>query len=251
MQPYAQVLSTISSGALARLTDVPGQFATSLQATPSVTVMVVNLFFKEEGLVPNGFGYLIPRSIGFDQNPECALGVVFDSDSTYGQDTVPGTKLTVMLGGHWWDTFDTYPSAEEGEEMARRVLKRHLNITCSPVAVNASLQKDCIPQYTVGHAKRMQEADAELHRAFGGRLGVTGNSYNGVGLNDCIKNAANLVTQVIGDGSKGKRPLGSLNRISGLEAFKNDGRWVDVVSADLQNGGQFAEEGEQSKPPRP
>ncbi|RDW85082.1 hypothetical protein BP6252_02672 [Coleophoma cylindrospora] len=233
IKPYAQVISTISSRALAGLTDVPGQFATSLQAVPSVTVMVVNLFYKQEGLAPNGFGYLIPRSIGFDKNPECALGVVFDSDSTQGQDTVSGTKLTVMLGGHWWDSFDTYPTTEEGEKMARRVLERHLNITESPLAVDVSLHKDCIPQYTVGHSQRMQRANTDLHRAFGGRLAVTGNSYNGVGLNDCVRNAAGLASQMVLLDARletkpsatpipTSRPLGGLKRVTGLENSGSD-----------------------------
>ncbi|RDW78076.1 hypothetical protein BP5796_05928 [Coleophoma crateriformis] len=246
IKPYAHVISTISSQALAGLTDVPGQFAkslqTSLQAIPSVTVMVVNLFYKQEGLAPNGFGYLIPRSINFDQNPECALGVVFDSDSTQGQDTVSGTKLTVMLGGHWWDSFDTYPTTEEGEKMARRVLERHLHITESPLAVNVSLHKDCIPQYTVGHTQRMQKANTDLHRAFGGRLAVTGNSYNGVGLNDCVRNAAQLVGQMLFFDAKPeampnakpnatRRPLGNLKRISGLE-FKGSDYWMVLERED-------------------
>ena len=159
--------------------------------------MVVNLFYEESDLLPErGFGYLIPRSIPFEQNPECALGVVFDSDATIGQDTVPGTKVTVMLGGHWWDGLSSYPDEEEGAAMARSILSRHLNITGQPSRVNVALQRDCIPQYTVGHEARMKKAHAELMSEYKGRLQVAGNSYTGVGLNDCVRAARDVVMQV-------------------------------------------------------
>ena len=49
----------------------------------TVDVMVVNLYYAEEHLpIPRGFGYLIPRSVPADQNPERALGVIFASETT-------------------------------------------------------------------------------------------------------------------------------------------------------------------------
>lgn len=181
--------------------------------------MVVNLYYRDEDLLPErGFGYLIPRSIPFEQNPEFALGVVFDSDATVGQDTVPGTKLTVMLGGHWWDNFETYPDEEEGVSMAKSVLKRHLKIDQEPEMVHASLQKDCIPQYTVGHEQRLKQAHYELLSGYKGRLAVAGNSYTGVGVNDCIK-AAKIVASDVARG----------NDITGLERFTEPKLWETLM----------------------
>lgn len=191
----------------------------SLAGIEAVTVMVVNLYYCDEDLLPErGFGYLIPRSIPFEQNPEFALGVVFDSDATVGQDTVPGTKVTVMLGGHWWDGFESYPSEEEGAFMAKSVLKRHLKIDQEPEMVHASLQKDCIPQYTVGHEQRLKEAHYELLSAYKGRLVVAGNSYTGVGVNDCIK-AAKVVASDVARG----------NDITGLERFTEPKWWENLA----------------------
>ncbi|KAH7364638.1 protoporphyrinogen oxidase-like protein [Rhexocercosporidium sp. MPI-PUGE-AT-0058] len=189
---YTKAISTISSRNLSTLT--ASNALPSLAITPSVTVMVVNLYFKDPHVLPErGFGYLIPRSIPFTQNPECALGVVFDSHAVQGQDTASGTKVTVMLGGHWWDAFDTYPDEEEGINMARSVLHRHLKITDTPAATRVSLQRNCIPQYTVGHESRMQTAHMDLMREFKGKLAVAGNSYTGVGLNDCVRAARDVV----------------------------------------------------------
>jgi len=188
---YTKAISTISSRVLSTLTS---NALPTLAETHSVTVMVVNLYFKDPHILPErGFGYLIPRSIPFAQNPERALGVVFDSDAVKGQDTASGTKVTVMLGGHWWDAFDAYPDEEEGVNMARAVLHRHLKISDKPAATRVSIQRNCIPQYTVGHESRMQAAHVDLMREFKGKLAVAGNSYTGVGLNDCVRAARDVV----------------------------------------------------------
>ena len=179
--------------------------------------MVVNLYYPNPNLLPfHGFGYLIPHSVPFAQNSERALGVVFDSDATIGQDEIAGTKLTVMLGGHWWDNWDTYPDEGEGEYMAKAIVARHLNILEEPQAVRVSLQRECIPQYTVGHAERMGETSASLLRTFDGQLRVAGNSFAGVGLNDCIRAAKDVVAEL----QAGLKSTGLGNQVPGLETWK-------------------------------
>lgn len=182
---------------------------------------MINLYFSRASVLPvSGFGYLLPRALPFAQNPEFALGCVFDSDAIGGQDSLssPGAKVTVMLGGHWWDGWTAFPSAEEGVAMARTVLARHLGVVEEPAASNVSVQKECIPQYTVGHYERMGKAHGELKEAFGGRLRVVGNSYTGVGVNDCIRAARDL--------AKGFADERSWDVRTGLEAFKEEEKWV-------------------------
>ena len=186
-----------------------------LRKTESVTVMVVNLFYSTPSLLPvQGFGYLLPRSLPFEQNPELALGVIFDSDATIGQDAVAGTKVTVMFGGHWWDGWDEYPDEEQGAKMARDILKRHLGIEEEPEAVRVNLQRNCIPQYSVGHDDRMGNVSRALERAFSGKLRLAGNSYTGVGLNDCVRAARDVVLGLVEGTSK-----------TGLESFVGGKQW--------------------------
>ena len=169
--------------------------------------MTVNLYYPPSASppisIPEGFGYLIPQSVPFEQNPERALGVIFDSSAIKGQDTVGGTKLTVMMGGHWWDGWANYPDEEEGLEMAKSVVARHLNITASPAAHYVNLSKDCIPQYTLGYESRLRDFAAGIEKEFKGRLRVVGNQFNGVGVNDCITGAWNLARGMRGEGWKG------------------------------------------------
>ncbi|KZF22390.1 Protoporphyrinogen oxidase [Xylona heveae TC161] len=183
---HAFAISTLPAQTLAKLAPE----LDSLNDVHSVTVMIVSLFFNNPNVLPaNGFGYLIPQSIPLEQNPERALGVVFDSDAAPGVDTAKGTKVTVMLGGHWWDDFSSYPDEEEGMRMARTVLARHLGIVDEPIANNVRLLKNCLPQYTVGHQARLGRTHRDLQTSFRGRLRVAGNSYGGVGINDCIRSA--------------------------------------------------------------
>lgn len=151
--------------------------------------MVVNLYYNEPELIPvRGFGYLIPRSIPFTQNPERALGVIFGSDSSVGQDTAPGTKLTVMMGGHWWDGWQEsdYPDHETAVKMARSLLERHLQIEATPTVARSRLQRNAIPQYTVGHKDRMHDLSQAVREDFSRRLTLAGSWYAGVGVTDCV-----------------------------------------------------------------
>lgn len=215
---FSHVISTIPGTKLSTLLDVP-----PLSLTPSVTVMVVNFFFSNPGILPvRGFGYLIPRSVPFEENPELALGVIFDSDAVKSQDTVPGTKVTVMLGGHWWDGWDSYPDEEQGANMAKAVLKRHLGVNEEPGRTLVSLQKHCIPQYTVGHEDRMADA-SQMLRKYEGKLRVAGSSYTGVGVNDCIRAAWDAVGGLVEGTAK-----------TGLETFEGGRNWVWLSPSDLK-----------------
>ncbi|TVY20559.1 Protoporphyrinogen oxidase, partial [Lachnellula arida] len=235
--PYDRVISTISGRTLSTLSSTESRSTEaaigatkttnlpSLASIEAVTVMVVNLFYANPSLLPTqGFGYLIPRSIPLEQNPEMALGVIFDSDAAVGLDSMAGTKLTVILGGHWWDGIEHYPSEEEGIDMARAVIKRHLKVEDEPVLSRAGLQRDCIPQYTVGHEARMKKAHRELLNAFGGSLAVAGNSYTGVGLNDCVRAARDVVMDVKAE-----------KYFTGLESLITPVAWVEVSKDGIFN----------------
>ena len=214
---YSSAVCTIPGTALSKLTKVN---LPTLASIHSVSVMVINLYYTNPNLLPvHGFGYLIPRSVPRVQNPEYALGVVFDSDIVEGQDTAAGTRITVMMGGHWWDDWPVYPDEEEAAHMAKEVLRRHLKIEDEPAYVMASFQRECIPQYTVGHHQRMQTAHRALQDEFKGHLKVAGSSYTGVGINDCVRAAAEM-RRILGE-SKSRHE-------TGLESFLDHPRWTEV-----------------------
>jgi oxygen-dependent protoporphyrinogen oxidase len=112
-----------------------------------------------------------------------------------------GTKVTVMLGGHWWDGWPVFPDEEEGVAMARAVLERHLGIKEAPEAWQVNLQKDCIPQYTVGHETRLKKAHNNIWQEYKGRLRVAGNWMSGVGVNDCLRSSYEVAKNLSKDGT--------------------------------------------------
>ncbi|KAK6070659.1 protoporphyrinogen oxidase [Seiridium cupressi] len=180
--------------------------------SPAVTVMVVTLCYATLHLNHpyQGFGYLIPQSVPLHWNPEKALGIIFDSDAMPGQDIgTTGTKITVVIGGHWWNANDDrqLPNEEQGTLMARTLLKRHLGVTQVPIVSIATLRAHAIPQYTVGHSERMRDLHRSLRAGFDGRLRVAGCSYRGIGVHDCIFSAKSVVESLGADG------------LTGLESF--------------------------------
>ncbi|KAF2862293.1 Protoporphyrinogen oxidase [Piedraia hortae CBS 480.64] len=238
-QLYGHVISSLSPANL-NLVDRPSpEWRPLIAPIPSVTVMTVNLYFRSPNLHPPGFGYLIPTGVPVENNPENALGVVFDSAYSPSPDDVlledpgqtkevqpaktknfvwynprrpgfqddqsqPGTKVTVMLGGHLWDKLSAYPDEKDGLDLARRVLKRQLGITEEPEAYMVNLQKDCIPQYTVGHEKRLRDAHDNVWREYDNSLRVAGNWIKGVGVNDCLRTAWDVASSL----ARGKEGTG-------------------------------------------
>lgn len=182
---------------------LPQNSITSLSTLDyAVSVMVVNLYYSQPNLVPvRGFGYLIPQSIPPEQNPEGALGVIFSSETSVHQDTAPGTKLTVMLGGHLWDHMKEsgYPDHDQGVAMARSLLERHLGIKEAPTLARSRLQRNGIPQYTVGHMGRLKAISQYVQHDFDHRLTLAGNWYGGVSIPNCIEQAYLAASVGIGD----------------------------------------------------
>lgn len=213
---YDKVISTLFAGALSPLIK-PG-LAPTLEEIKAVTIQLVNLWYPTPGLNHpfHGFGYLIPQSVPWEQNPECALGVMFDSDREAGfdpqlipdtgdgeltSDTVPGSKFTVMLGGHLLEGQEP-PTGQEAIDMAKSVLERHLGIPKEESAHAVGSTKtcrNCIPQHFVGHRQRMAELDLELQRTFHGKLAVIGGSYQLPGVLPSLRAAWDIAAQLSPD----------------------------------------------------
>lgn len=217
-----------------------------LTYNPSVTVAVVNMVYSgaQEKLSVPGFGYLVPRSENSAQNHNGLLGVVFDSCAIPGQDTGDSQgqtlKLTAMIGGHMFDTVaqlpltstpgDSVANASEADKKqlesffaktATDTVKKHLKIDAEADLVKVHIQKECIPQYLVGHLERMQTLDQEFRKDYDGLLAVTGAGYLGVSVNDCIKNAREVAEAMVSkleEEDDGEASLvGRQDAVTGLE----------------------------------
>lgn len=205
---HDKVISSLYSGSLARLTG--DSLPTLRNSSTAVTIQIVNLWYPDLNLNAGypGFGYLIPQSVPAENNPHAALGVIFDSDreaaaNSPERQSAPGTKLTVMLGGHYWDYLDadSWPDAKEATAMAMDTVHRQLGIPpTQPVFTSTKICRDCIPQHLVGHRERMAKAHTELYDAFRGTLAVVGSSYTPPGVLPSLKAGRDVALQVSGQG---------------------------------------------------
>lgn len=226
-----RVISGIPSSQLADILP-PDSELPHLKHNPSANVGVVNIVVSPTAVsssskpfVPvEGFGYLIPRTT--PGNEDGILGVVFDSDAIPEQDSADAAsrpiKLTVMMGGSHWSSLSTLPSEEDMKVRAIRAVSRHLGIDTSlledssKVTVKATMQKDCIPWYLVGHPVRM----AQLHKALekdatlAEKLTLVGASYTGVSLNDCVAYVTEAVEQIVAAELDGGNKI-----VTGLRSF--------------------------------
>ncbi|KAI3392150.1 hypothetical protein diail_6128 [Diaporthe ilicicola] len=207
---YDKVISSLYSGSLAKLTG--DALPTLKNHSTAVTIQIVNLWYPDSSLTSGhpGFGYLIPQSVPTDYNPHAALGVIFDSDREAAADvperqSAKGTKLTVMLGGHYWDYLDadSWPDAKEATAMAMDTVHRQLGIPpTEPVFTSTKVCRECIPQHLVGHRERMAQAHTELYDAFRGTLSVVGSSYTPPGVLPSLKAGRDMALQVSRQGYK-------------------------------------------------
>jgi len=195
----AQALSPSSSPSFLESNPDVEALATALKAIPAVTVCVVNLEYAGDVLPFPGFGYLVPS---FESQP--LLGCVFDSaalpyhNARHGK---PTTRLTVMIGGAWYerhfgDPDSTTPPLARFEEMAIAAVRDHLKIQVEPSRTHVTLQKNCIPQYLVGHDRLLSQIDSSL-LASKLPLSLIGSSFKGVSVNDCAFNAKKEIDNLV------------------------------------------------------
>lgn len=151
-----------------------------LRQIPYATMTVVCFGYERDRINYdlNGFGYLIPK-----QEKLSTLGTLWDSSIFEGRAPAGKVLLRSMMGGACFPQYIKLSDAEV-EKRVRDDLEKTMGITAAPSFIRIFRHEKAIPQYTVGHAKRL-EALSELLAKHPG-LVLTGNSYRGIGLNDCV-----------------------------------------------------------------
>jgi protoporphyrinogen/coproporphyrinogen III oxidase len=80
-------------------------------------------------------------------------------------------------------------------QKVRAELKQICGVTTEPLHVEVNRWVKAMPQYLLGHLERVEQAEAALSR-YGG-LVLTGAAYRGVGIPDCIRDAAVAADRVV------------------------------------------------------
>ena len=180
------VLALPSDPAGRLLGAVDGALATDLRGIAYAPVGVVHLGFESTTLatVPSGFGLLVPAVEGLP-----VLGIIFASSLFPFRAPDGQTLLSCILGGarhpELMETSDGHLVA-----LAREGVARTLKIQARPTLQSVVRWPAGIPQYEVGHLARLARMETRLAALPG--LSLLGNAYRGVGVNDCVREAAAL-----------------------------------------------------------
>ncbi len=165
--------------------------AMALEEIPYAPVAVVCLGYERAQVEHplDGFGFLIPRDQGVR-----ILGVIFVS-SIFPAHAPEGTaSLRVLVGGAR-DPEVVGLTAEDLEALVLREAGPILGLRGEPIARRIYRYAQGIPQYNVGHAKRLRRIDGWLKEIPG--FFVTGNAYRGVGINDCVAEGGRVARDVL------------------------------------------------------
>ncbi|GAM08557.1 protoporphyrinogen oxidase [Geobacter sp. OR-1] len=162
-----------------------------LHEIPYATMTVVCFGYQRERISRDldGFGYLIPKQEG-----KSILGTLWDSSIFENRAPEGHVLLRSMMGGACFPQYVTLPD-EEVQKRVQADLKTIMGISEPPDFVRIFRHEKAIPQYTVGHAKRLAGLEEQV-KAHPGLI-LTGNSYRGIGLNDCVAAAQRASDEAI------------------------------------------------------
>lgn len=125
----------------------------------------------------DGLGVVIPGSEG-----RMIDGITFATTKWERRAPDDQVLLRVFFGGpHSRDMMNRDDAAVLA--MVRAELESMLGITAAPVMAHITRWHDAYPQYDVGHLERV----AALEQALPAGVYVTGSSYRGIGVPDCVK----------------------------------------------------------------
>jgi oxygen-dependent protoporphyrinogen oxidase len=186
----AVVLTCPAYQQAAMVADLDKDLAESIGAIAYNRVAVVALGFRRVD-VPgslDGFGYITPQRSRRD-----LLGVQWCS-SIFPDRAPPGLFLLRALCGGWhrgdvvdWDDQRLLAAV-------RAELQAAMGVEAVPVFHEVVRWDRAIPQYHVGHGRRVAWVEERLARYPGLFLG--GNAYRGVALNDCTEQAEALAARL-------------------------------------------------------
>ena len=185
------VIGAVPAHALSQMVDsLDDEIPDLLRDIPYAPMNVICFGYERDKISHdlNGFGYLIPRREGCS-----TLGTLWDSSIFPHRAPEGKVLLRSMMGGA------TNPTAIDLSDRAvqqrtQADIKASMGITADPDFVRIFRHPRAIPQYTVGHSRRLAAINDRLQHYPG--LFLTGNAFYGVGLNDCV-NASNQVVEAV------------------------------------------------------
>ncbi len=180
---------TYVSGAL--ISNFAPGLAAELAAIEYVSTATVTLAFREEDLPRSldGYGYVIPRS-----EERKALACTWTSTKFPHRAPDGHALVRVFIGRAGQENQITWED-DALLEIARTELEQTLGISVKPLLTRIYQWKKAMPQYNLGHPKRLSRIHTTLDDFPG--LGLAGNGYQGIGIPDCIHSGELAVEKIL------------------------------------------------------
>ena len=166
-----------------------GESLGAIDYSSSVTLSLIYRTGDFDGMRA-GFGFLVPK-----KERERLAACTFVGTKFSHRVPEESIALRCFFGG----TGDEAVLGESDENLvaiARDELRRILSLTAAPVDQAIARWPRSMAQYTVGHARRIQEIRARAATIPG--LYLAGNAYEGIGIPDCIRTGRAAAKGIIG-----------------------------------------------------
>ncbi|MDI6890405.1 MAG: protoporphyrinogen oxidase [Thermodesulfovibrionales bacterium] len=186
------VIATPAHASSEMVKDFNRNLSLILKEIPYPPISVVCLGYMRDKIKQplDGFGFLVPKREG-----RKVLGTLWDSSIFPNRAPEGYVLLRSMVGGARSSEL-ALQDENRLVEMVMDVLRDVMDIRAQPDFVKIYMHEKGIPQYLLGHERRL-EAIGKIVSGYRG-LYITGNSYRGVGVNDCIENSYMLAERILG-----------------------------------------------------
>lgn len=153
-----------------------------LREIPYASTAVVSLAYRREGVehALEGSGFLVPHT-----EPLPITGCTWSSSKWEGRAPDGNVLLRVFIGYAGADQIVEQQWDDLLARVAHDALQPLLGIKEEPVMVQVNRWLKAMPQYEVGHLKRLQQVERVLTDY--PALLLAGSAYRGVGIPDCVK----------------------------------------------------------------
>jgi oxygen-dependent protoporphyrinogen oxidase len=187
----AVIVATPAYAAASLLQMAGPEVAAELSGIPYMSSITVNLGYERNvrGLLPPGFGFLVPRS-----EAKRLLATTFVHNKFPHRAAEDRALLRCFLGGARNEDIFEAP-AEETLRIVREELRQILGLTAEPQFTRIYRWKSAMAQYGVGHLERLERIEVLL-QGFPG-VALAGNGYRGIGVPDCVKAGQEAAEKVL------------------------------------------------------
>lgn len=156
------------------------------------TIATVTMAFKKEDIskYKDALNFFVSR------NSDLAITTCTWSNHKWDGVSPEEYDLLRVYIGRVGDEVIVELSDSEIEKTVRQDLEKALGITQPPIFTVVSRWKESMPQYTIGHEKRMDSMLQQLLKEFP-TVKLVGSSYNGISVPDCVSQGKKAAIEML------------------------------------------------------